>query len=152
CLPLSGECAMPHMRAERERRDRSRASGAGASGSVDARLVAVATSLPPHRLAQSDVRAWARRVFADRGAEFERLLPAYDNAGIDERASCVPLEWYGRHAGWKERMGLFQEHAVPLLADAAARCLEAADLAADAVDAIVVASTTGIATPSLDAL
>jgi len=138
---------MPYMRATSRRRDRF-----GPDDRSDARLVAVATAQPRHRLAQADVRAWASRVFAGRGVDFERLLPAYDNAGIDTRASCVPLEWYGRHAGWKERMALFREHAVPLLAEAAQRCLDAAGLAPDAIDALVVASTTGIATPSLDAL
>src|SRR5204863_9545520 len=43
-------------------------------------------------------------------------------------------------------------HSVDLLERVTIDCLAEAELARDEIDAIVVASTTGIATPSLDAL
>jgi alkylresorcinol/alkylpyrone synthase len=84
--------------------------------------------------------------------ELQRLMPAYVNAGIAERHSCVPLEWYFAPHGWHERTALFVQHAPALLADAAERCAASAGLAWDQIDAIVTVSSTGIATPSLDAL
>jgi len=117
-----------------------------------ARLRGVATAVPRHALSQDDIMAAADRLFDRPPDELERLMPAYGNAGILQRHSCVPLEWYLERHGWKERTALFVEHAPALLADAAERCVNNAGIAWDRIDAIVAVSTTGIATPSLDAL
>jgi alkylresorcinol/alkylpyrone synthase len=117
-----------------------------------ARLRGLATTVPPHALSQDEIMATAGRLFDRPPEELGRLMPAYGNAGIDRRHSCVPLEWYFQRHGWKERSALFVEHAPALLADAAERCVAEAGIAWDRIDAIVTVSTTGIATPSLDAL
>ncbi len=93
----------------------------------------------------------ARALFGRRDDEIERLLPVFDNAGIETRYSCVPLEWYLEPSSWKDRNQLFLENALELLEAAAQSCLAEAGLEADAVDTIVMVSTSGIATPSLDA-
>lgn len=115
------------------------------------RLLALATAVPRHELPQDAVANAAPRLFPERDSELARLLPVYANAGISRRFSCLPLEQYERQADWKDRNDLYLEHAVALLENAARRCLEEASLTAGDVDAIVVVSTTGIATPSLDA-
>ena len=102
-------------------------------------------------LRQDDVVAFARELFgADR--EIERLIPAFSNAGIASRRSCVPLAWYAESHGWKEKNSLYVENAVTLATEAATACLARAQLSPDQVDAIVAVSSSGIATPSLDAL
>ena len=55
------------------------------------RLLAVSTAVPPYALGQAEVRDSARRLFSGRDTEIERLLTAFDNAGIETRYSCVPL-------------------------------------------------------------
>jgi len=95
--------------------------------------------------------AEASALFRDRGEEIARLMPVYDNAGIRTRYSCVPIDWYRSTVGWKERNARFVEHAVELLRRAAQDCLARAQIPAERVDSIVVVSTSGIATPSLDA-
>jgi alkylresorcinol/alkylpyrone synthase len=115
------------------------------------RLVALATAVPNHMLRQSEVVEHARLLFQDRIDDFARLLPVYGNAGIETRHSCVPLDWYGRPAGWRERNELYLQHALDLIERAALRCLDRALLSASAVDALVTVSSTGVATPSLDA-
>lgn len=107
---------------------------------------------PPHVLEQDRVRDLCREVFAARPALFERMTEVYDNAGIDTRHSCVPLDWYRTPHGWKERMDLYERHALDLLEEAAGTALSAAGATAREVDQIVCVSTTGIVTPSLDAL
>ncbi len=52
-----------------------------------ARLLSLATAVPPFTLRQDEVMAQARRLFQARGEEIERLLPVYDNAGIETRYS-----------------------------------------------------------------
>jgi len=116
-----------------------------------ARLVSLATAVPAHVLRQTEVMHWARGLFRTDG-EIERLLPAYANAGIETRYSCVPLEWYGQPHGWAEKNRLYIENAVELLERAAQGALERAGLAPGAVDSVVTVSTSGIAAPSLDAL
>jgi len=84
--------------------------------------------------------------------EVLRLLSVFDNTGIETRYSCVPIDWYTRAHGWKERTELYLQNSVDLLEKVTLACLEQTGLHKDQIDAIVVASTTGIATPSLDAL
>lgn len=116
------------------------------------RITAIACAVPPHRISQREVMETATRLFDRRTSEIERLLPAFGNAGVDSRYSCVPLEWYFEAHGWRERNALYVENALALSAEAARRCLDEAGLGVEDVDGIVVVSTTGIATPSLDAL
>lgn len=111
---------------------------------------AVATAVPPHLLHQSEVADRAGGVFLGRG--FDRLRPVYDHAEIETRHSCVPIEWYEQPHGFAERNRLYVENALVLLEAAAREALDRGGLAAPDIDGIVVASTTGIATPSLDAM
>lgn len=118
---------------------------------AESHLLALATAVPVHELRQPEVMERSRLLFQASPNQIERLLPIYDNAGIERRFSCVPIDWYLEPHGWEERTALFIDHSVTLLKDAAERCLERAGLPFDAVDAVVTVSTTGIATPSLDA-
>lgn len=119
--------------------------------STDPHLLSIATAVPRYVLRRDDVVTRARHIFAGRAADIERLLPAYVNAGIDTRYSCVPIEWYERPSGWKERSRLYVDNALALCEEVVADCLRSADMAAADIDILVTVSTTGIATPSLDA-
>ncbi|HMK68820.1 MAG TPA: 3-oxoacyl-[acyl-carrier-protein] synthase III C-terminal domain-containing protein, partial [Stellaceae bacterium] len=66
--------------------------------------------------------------------------------------SCVPIDWYISPHGWRDRNALYLEHAANLLERAGRDCLEDAGLRPRDIDAVVAVSTTGVATPSLDAL
>ncbi|MGH7012774.1 MAG: type III polyketide synthase [Stellaceae bacterium] len=115
-------------------------------------LLALSTALPPYALRQAEIESRARGYFAGAAAlDLDRLMPVFANAGIDARYSCVPLEWYDRPHGWAERNELYLDHAVRLLERASRACLATAGLAPRQIDAVVTVSTTGIATPSLDA-
>ncbi len=116
-----------------------------------AHLLSLATAVPSFALRQDEVMAQARLLFQSRAGDFDRMLPVYDNAGIETRYSCVPLTWYQAPSGWKDKNALFVEHAVALLHRAASQCLDRAGVPAERVDTIVAVSTSGVATPSLDA-
>src|SRR5215475_1183406 len=115
------------------------------------RLLALKSAVPSYILEQSDVTTRAGHLFKGR-RDIDRLLPVFTNTGIDRRYSCVPIEWYADPHGWQDRTELFVENATNLLERVTRALLAEAKLTADDIDAIVVASTTGIATPSLDAL
>ena len=115
------------------------------------RLLGVATAVPPYRLDQDDVIRRVQALFG--GAPgLERLLPVFANAGIRARYSSVPIEWYDRPHGWAERNRVYVSGALDLLERTTIRLLDSAGIDRRALDAIVTVSTTGIATPSLDAL
>ena len=99
-------------------------------------LAGLGTALPPHQLSQS---------------HFDRLAPAFENAGVDTRYLVQPVSWYERDHSWSERGSAYLETAPDLFIHAARSALADAGVAAEDVDVIVTVSSTGIATPSLEA-
>ena len=114
-------------------------------------LLSVGHAVPPHRMLQSDAAAAARRIFAHRYAAFERMAPVFETAGIRTRHTVKPIDWYLTELGWPERNAAYLEGAQALFIDAASRALANAGCEARDVDTIVTVSSTGIATPSLEA-
>ncbi len=114
-------------------------------------LLGIGVAVPETVLERDQVVAGARRIFAGGTADIDRLLPIYANAGVDKRHSCVPLDWYFRPCSWSERNTLFLDNALDLMEQAASRAIEEAGLTVEAIDVIIAVSSTGIATPSLDA-
>jgi alkylresorcinol/alkylpyrone synthase len=115
------------------------------------RLLGLATAVPPHVLDQSDVIAEAARLFSGRHGDFERLLPVFANTGIRKRHSVRPLEWFQAGHGWPERTSAYLEGACDLFLQAAEGALAASGRSAAEIDTVVTVSSTGIATPSLEA-
>jgi alkylresorcinol/alkylpyrone synthase len=116
------------------------------------RLVALATATPGNSLLQEDVTRRAGELFAGTHGGFERLKPVFRNAEIEQRQTCMPLDWFMQPHSFTERNDMFLENAVRLLAKAATEALDQAGLKADEIDSIVTVCSTGIATPALDAL
>ena len=114
-------------------------------------LLSLATAVPPHILAQEEAKALARRLFGARTSHFERLAPVFDNAGIAKRHIVRPVEWYEGDHGWRARNDVYLEAAEALYEEAARKALDRAGVGASEVDALVTVSTTGLATPSLEA-
>jgi alkylresorcinol/alkylpyrone synthase len=119
--------------------------------STSVMLLALATAVPPHQLEQSAVADFARRIYARSFIRFPKLADIYANAGIERRYSVRPLEWFGEPHGWTERTQAYLEGADALFIAAARAALARAGLAARDVDVIVTVSSSGVATPSLDA-
>jgi len=115
------------------------------------RLLSLATAIPGHALLQDEVAEIALRLFGDRYRAFERMASVFGTAGIKKRYSVRPVEWFCTPRGWKERTAAYLEGAQALFVDAATKALNAAHLRTCDVDAIVTVSSTGIATPSLEA-
>lgn len=119
--------------------------------SVRPRLRALETAVPLYVLDQKDVAVRAANLFRGR-KDIDRLMPVFENTGIERRYSCVPIDWYSEPHGWKDRNELYIVHSLDLFERIADACLKTAGLDRHDIGAIVTVSTTGIATPSLDAL
>ncbi|MBS0532621.1 MAG: type III polyketide synthase [Proteobacteria bacterium] len=115
-------------------------------------LMAMATAVPPHRLEQAAIASLARRIYARSLARYPQLAGVYVNAGIEQRYSARPLDWFETTHDWPERTRAYLVGARALFLDAAGNALLRAGLRARDVDTIVTVSSTGIATPSLEAL
>jgi len=114
-------------------------------------LLSLATASPPHELRQDEVAEAARKLFQDRFPQFERMAPVFQTVGIRSRQSVRPVEWFFEPRGWPDRTEAYLDGAVALFADAAQAALEQAGLTGAEIDSIVTVSSTGIATPSLEA-
>ena len=75
----------------------------------------------------------------------------FDNAGIDRRAIVAPVEWYAEDHGWESRNQLYLQASEALFIEVAEKAIAAAGCDPAQIDGIVSVSTTGIATPSLEA-
>jgi alkylresorcinol/alkylpyrone synthase len=114
-------------------------------------LLALATAVPPHQLEQSVVADFARRIYAKPFARYPKLAEVFINAGIERRYSVRPMEWFDRAHDWTERTQAYLDGASALFVQAAQAALDRAGILARDVDVIVTVSSTGIATPSLEA-
>lgn len=114
-------------------------------------LISLATASPPHDLPQDQAASVAREVFQARFPGFERMAPVFGTAGVRHRQLVMPVEWYLEPRNWPQRMAAYVDGAVELFCRAAAGALDEAGLAGGDVDIIVTVSSTGIATPSLEA-
>src|SRR5208282_4500023 len=92
---------------------RSTARGKAAAASFDVEILSLATANPPFQVTQAEAAARAREIYP----HLEALWPLYDNAGIELRYNCEPIDWYLTPHSWGERTASFQKHALDLLAD-----------------------------------
>jgi alkylresorcinol/alkylpyrone synthase len=115
------------------------------------RLLGLKSAVPPYVVKQSDAALYASKLFSG-VPEIARMIPVFANTGIETRYSCVPIDWYLGDHGWTDRTALYVSNAVDLLEEVTRKLLEQTGLKADQLDGIVLVSTTGVATPSLDAL
>lgn len=113
-------------------------------------LQSLATAVPPHCVDQSFAKMKAREFFGRKDL-FDRLAGVFDNAGIDQRYIVAPPDWYAGDHGWQGRNALYLEASDALFLHAARKAIAATEVEPDQIDGVVTVSTTGIATPSLDA-
>ena len=116
-------------------------------------LHGLATALAPHELPQDVVGRRAEEILGPRYPQFRRLLKTFGSAGIDRRRSVAPFDWFdeGRH-GWAERNRFWHEGCLSMFTRAADAALDDAGWRAGDVDVIVTVTSTGIATPTLEAV
>ena len=114
-------------------------------------LLSLATAVPPQVVEQHEAKTRAREAFGGKKELFDRLSGVFDNAGIARRHIVAPQDWYMESHGWHDRNALYLEASESMFAEAASSAIEKANLRPQDIDGVVTVSTTGIATPSLDA-
>ncbi|HEY8592754.1 MAG TPA: type III polyketide synthase [Sphingomicrobium sp.] len=117
---------------------------------IHSRLLSLATAVPPYAITQAEAKEIGRNAFTRKNL-FDKLSGVFDNAGIAKRHLVAPHEWYAAPHGWAERNAVYLEAAEALFEEAAVAAIAKASLDPDQIDGVVTVSTTGIATPSLEA-
>jgi len=119
---------------------------------VNKHIIGIGTAVPAIAVEQERTREVVEALFGSDVPNLPRLLRVFDHGHIRKRHFMQAPEWYKHERGFAESNAAYIEAAVALSIEAATRALEDAGKKASDVDVVVVASTTGIATPSLDAL
>ncbi|WP_091738504.1 type III polyketide synthase [Phenylobacterium immobile] len=114
-------------------------------------ILSLATASPPHQLPQAEVAAVARGLFQHVFPQYDRMAKVFDTAGVRTRQAAMPMDWYLTPRSWPERTEAYLQGATELFVAAASKALDEASLTGGEVDIIVTVSSTGVATPSLEA-
>jgi len=111
----------------------------------------IATALPSNVVTQEDARRTCERVHAGRPGLL-RLLRIFATSGVEKRHLAFPLDYYASGKSFDERNADFIREGVTLAERAARAALQQARVEPDQVQHLIFATTTGLATPSVDAL
>lgn len=118
---------------------------------VLSKIVAVGTAVPPYELSQSDAKAFAHQLFRSSIAQPNKMMSIFENTAIEKRYISCPPDWFLQPHTFPERNEIYIKMACQLAEDAILQCLEQSNTHPDQIDHIYFVSTTGIATPSIDA-
>lgn len=119
-------------------------------------ITSVACALPSFRIEQDDVREFTRRLFSASVKEIERLLKVFHNGQIQSRYFVKDLDWFEMDRSFEEKNNTYIHSAVELGSKAIENCLHSElfltkRIPYEEIDAIFTVSSTGIATPSIEA-
>ncbi len=114
------------------------------------RVVATATATPPHVVGPDQTRRYMRQVFGSSYPQFARIERMIEQTAIETRYLTLPPEELVARRDLEHSNALYLETARKLARTAAIAALDQAEIAPEAVDAVVTVSCTGYAIPSLD--
>ena len=106
----------------------------------------------PFKVDQQDVKERAKNLFAPSFPQVERMLSAFDNTEIKTRNFCKPLQYYSTLHTFQEQNAEYIRISLKYSVKAAEECISSAKISKDEITDIIFVSTTGLSTPSLDAL
>ena len=106
----------------------------------------------PHRVDQQEVKKQAQEMFSENFPETARLIFAFDNTEIKFRNFCETIPYYKSPNTFEERNNKYIDTTLTYSVKAIEECIERAGINKDDITDIIFVSTTGLATPSMDAL
>jgi alkylresorcinol/alkylpyrone synthase len=114
-------------------------------------ILSLATATPPHVIEQRDVMAVAPKALPEFFRQFPAMIEVFGNAGIERRRAVRPLKWYLEPHDWRERSEVYLEEALKLYERVARDAMDRAGVNPEEIDIAITISSSGVATPSLEA-
>lgn len=114
-------------------------------------IYSLSTAVPSHELDQSAVAESVTNIFSSKFSDFSKLSKVFDNCGIRKRHSAQPIDWYLTPHNWPERSEVYLDTGTDLFIEAAQKAMDQAGIEGEDIGTVVTVSSTGIATPSLEA-
>src|SRR5690554_1399695 len=120
------------------------------------KITSLSTHQPTYKLDQEEIERFTKSLFKNRFPNLERLLTVFKNGEIQTRHFCVPLDWHENDHSFEERNNLYIELATQYGVKAIEKCLQnstylSKPVSTEEIEAIIFVSSTGIATPSIEA-
>lgn len=116
------------------------------------KIISSATANAPFKISQTDIKELIYSLFTDADAELERMFKVFDNSNIQTRYISVEPKWLAGEHDFKERNKLFAETSKKMAYNAISSCLDKAGAAPKDIDCIINVTSTGVMTPTLDAV
>ncbi|EIT86514.1 terpene family molecule synthase [Fictibacillus macauensis ZFHKF-1] len=121
-----------------------------------ATIVSVQSVNLPYKVTQEEVMTFAKHQFSSHFKDIDRLLPVFENGGIQTRYLVSPLEWFTEVRSFQEKNDCYIQNAVKFGCEAMDRCLASSPflqraVSYDEIDALFFISSTGISAPSIEA-
>jgi len=114
-------------------------------------ILSLATASPPYVIEQRDAMAAAPKALPGFFERFPGMIEVFNNAGIERRRAVRPLEWYLQPHDMRERSEVYLEEALKLYERAAKDAMDRAGIRPEEIDIAITISSSGVATPSLEA-
>lgn len=115
------------------------------------KIQAVGTAVPRYALEQNEIRAFVANMFRSHVDHLDKLLPIFENSCIKMRYLSQPLEWYAAPHSFAEANQIFEKVALDLSEKAALQAMAKGNVKPVDIGMILFVTSTGIATPTLDA-
>jgi alkylresorcinol/alkylpyrone synthase len=115
-------------------------------------IAAVAKVDLPFKTDQQAVKNQAHQMFSANFPQTDRLIFAFDNTEIITRNFCKPLSYYAEPNTFEERNDEYIANTLQYSVQAVEDCIAKAGISKEDITDIFFVSTTGLATPSMDAL
>lgn len=106
----------------------------------------------PHKVDQQKVKEFAKELFLPSFPLAEKLMSVFDNTEIKSRNFCKPIETYALNNSFQKKNTEYVKSSLEYSIKAIEECLTKAKIEKEDITDIIFVSSTGLATPSIDAL
>lgn len=117
----------------------------------NAKIQAIGTALPQYSISQDIAKEFAFSAFRQSFKDINRLLTIFDNSQINKRYVSMPLEWYGKEHSFAETNQIYEQVGLNLAEMASLAAIREAGITLNDIGMVIFVSSTGIATPTIDA-
>lgn len=115
-------------------------------------IISAGTADAPFKLPQDEVKKFIYNLFSNSSIDIDRMIGVFDNSSVSERHFSAPMEWFGEEHSFAEKNKIYADTALKLSSQAIEDCLWKADVDVSRIDHVFFVSSTGLATPTIDAL